>query len=125
VATRFGPVKFYNGDEEVLNVSDPADPVSMAVFSTPSNFTHNALATSNNHYLFTTDEVNNSYLTSYDVSDLGNITELDKSTIKPGSNVIIHNVHLLNDQFAYTAYYKDGVVFWDVSHPDNMIEVGS
>ncbi len=39
--------------------------------------------------------------------------------------MIIHNVHLYNDQFAVVAYYKDGVVLFDVSHPDNMIECGS
>src|SRR6185295_5513175 len=76
-------------------------------------------------YVFTTDEVDNSYLTSYDVSDFGNISELDRAQSNPGSNVIIHNVHLYNDQFAVVAYYKDGVVLFDVSHPDNVIECGS
>lgn len=116
--------EIYDGHLEVLDVSDPASAVSMAVWSTTSNFTHNSWPTSNDHYLFTTDEVNNSYLTSYDVSDLSNVTELDKVQSNPGSQVIIHNVHLYNDEFATVAYYKDGVVLFDVSHPDNMIEVG-
>lgn len=117
--------EIFNGKLEVLDVSNPASPVSLASFSTPNNFTHNSWPTHDNRYLFTTDEVNNSYLTSYDVSDLDNITELDKAQSNPGSQVIIHNVHLLNDQYAYTAYYKDGVVLFDVSHPDNIIEVAS
>ncbi|MCY7409614.1 MAG: choice-of-anchor B family protein, partial [Chitinophagales bacterium] len=110
---------------EIINVADPANPIVMASWSTPNNFTHNVWPTSNNKYCFTTDEVDNSYLTSYDVTDFSNVTELDRAQSNPGSNVIIHNVHLYNDQFATTAYYKDGVVIFDVSHPDNMIQVGS
>ncbi len=113
------------GRLEVLDVTDPALPVSMTSFVTPSSFTHNSWPTHDNHYVFTTDEVDNSYLTSYDVSQFDNVTELDRVQSNPGSNVIIHNVHLYNDQFATVAYYKDGVVIFDVSHPDNMIEVGS
>jgi len=66
-----------------------------------------------------------SYVTSYDVSDLGNVTELDKVQSDPGTSVIAHNVHLLNDTFAVVAYYCNGVVLFDVSHPDNMVKVGS
>lgn len=117
--------EIYNGQLEMVNVSNPALPVPMASVHTTSNFTHNAWPTHDDHYVFTTDEVNDSYLTSYDVSDFSNITALDKVQSNPGSGVIIHNVHLLNDQFAVVAYYKDGVVLFDVSHPDNMIEVGS
>jgi choice-of-anchor B domain-containing protein len=117
--------EIFNGKLEVLDVSDPLNPESMASFSTPSNFTHNSWPTHDNHYLFTTDEVDDSYLTSYDVSHLDNVTELDKAQSNPGSNVIIHNVHLYDDQYAYVAYYKDGVVLFDVSRPENMVIVGS
>ncbi|HYV91233.1 MAG TPA: choice-of-anchor B family protein [Chitinophagales bacterium] len=117
--------EIYDGQLQVINVADPANPVALAQFNTPSNFTHNAWPTHDDHYVFTTDEVDNSYLTSYDVSDLSNVTELDRAQSNPGSGTIIHNVHLLNDQFAVVAYYKDGVVLFDVSHPDNMIECGS
>jgi choice-of-anchor B domain-containing protein len=117
--------EIYDGQVELVNVSDPSDPVPMASFNTPNFFSHNSWPTHDNHYVFTTDEVDDSYLTSYDVSDLTNISELDRVQSNPGSDVIIHNVHLYNDQFAVVAYYKDGVVLFDVSHPDNMIEVGS
>ncbi|MGB3076492.1 MAG: choice-of-anchor B family protein, partial [Chitinophagales bacterium] len=114
-----------DGKLEIVNVSNPLSPVPLGSVSTPNNFTHNSWPTHDNHYAFTTDEVDNSYLTSYDVSDLGNITELDRVQSNPGSGTIIHNVHLLNDQFAWVAYYKDGVTLFDVSHPDNMIQVGA
>ncbi|MEO6166046.1 MAG: choice-of-anchor B family protein [Chitinophagales bacterium] len=117
--------EIYDGKLELVNVSNPASPVPLASVSTPSFFTHNAWPTHDNKYVFTTDEVDNSYLTSYDVSDLSNITELDRVQCYPGSGSIVHNVHLYNDQFAWTAYYKDGVVLFDVSQPDNMIKVAS
>lgn len=117
--------EIYAGRLELIDVSNPANPVPLASVNTPSFFTHNSWPTKNNHYTFTTDEVDNSFLTSYDVSDLSNITELDRVQSNPGSGSIVHNVHLYNDQFAYAAYYKDGVVLFDVSKPDNMIEVGS
>lgn len=117
--------EIYAGKLAIIDVSNPANPVTLATVTTPSAFTHNAWPTHDNHYVFTTDEVDNSYLTSYDVSDLSNITELDRAQSNPGSGAIIHNVHLLNDQFACVAYYKDGVTLFDVSHPDNMIQVGA
>lgn len=117
--------EIYAGKLELVDVSNPANPVPLASVSTPSFFTHNSWPTKNNKYAFTTDEVDNSFLAAYDVSDLSNITEVDRVQSNPGSGSIVHNVHLYNDQFAYTAYYKDGVVLFDVSKPDNMIEVGS
>lgn len=116
--------EIYDGQLEMVNVSNPASPVPMGSVNTPNFFTHNSWPTHNNQYVFTTDEVDNSYLTSYDVSELNNITELDRVQATPGSGSIVHNVHLYNDQFAWTAYYKDGVVLFDVSQPDNMIKVG-
>jgi hypothetical protein len=117
--------EIFDGQVEVVNVADPANPQLMATWHTPGNFTHNSWPTSDDHYLFTTDEVPGSYVTSYDVSDLDNVTELDKVQSTPGTDVIVHNVHLLNDTFAVVAYYCDGVLIFDVSHPDNMIKVGS
>ncbi|MCY7408753.1 MAG: choice-of-anchor B family protein, partial [Chitinophagales bacterium] len=117
--------EIFDGQVEVVNVANPAAPVLMASFNTPNNFTHNAWPTSDNHYLFTTDEVSGAFVASYDVSDLSNITELDRVQSFPGTSVIPHNVHLLNDEFAVTAYYCDGVVVFDVSRPKNMIKVAS
>ncbi|MBX7109096.1 MAG: choice-of-anchor B family protein [Chitinophagales bacterium] len=117
--------EIYDGKLEIVDVSNPLLPVPLGSVNTPNFFTHNAWPTHDNHYAFTTDEVDNSYLTAYDVSNLSNITEVDRIQSNPGSGSIVHNVHLLNDQFAWTAYYKDGVALFDVSHPDNMIQVAA
>ena len=113
----------YDGFLGIVDVSDKANATEYTSFNTPSNFTHNSWPTNDNHYLFTTDEVSNAYVGSYDVSDFNNITELDRFQHYPGSNSIPHNAHLLGN-FLYVSYYKDGVVVIDVSNPNNLVESG-
>ncbi|MBK8876322.1 MAG: choice-of-anchor B family protein [Bacteroidetes bacterium] len=114
----------YDGYFAVYNVADKTNPILLAQQNTPNNFTHNTWLNDAGTVLFTTDETNDSYLTSYDITDLGNITELDRYQITPGSGSIVHNTHVLND-FAVTSWYKDGVSITDVSRPENIISVGS
>jgi choice-of-anchor B domain-containing protein len=113
----------YDGFLSIVDVSDKANPTEVTTFNTPSNFTHNSWPTNNNNYLFTTDEVSNAYVTSYDVSDFNDITEVDRFQHYPGSGSIPHNAHLLGN-FLYVSYYKDGVVIIDVTNPDNLVEAG-
>lgn len=114
----------YDGFFSAIDVSDKANPVQLAQQSTPSNFTHNSWLSDNSRYLFTTDEVNNSYLAAYDVSDINNIILMDKiQSQNAGQNSIVHNVHILND-YAVTSWYKDGVVITDGHRPENLINVG-
>ena len=113
----------YDGFLGIVDVTDKANATEYTSFNTPSNFTHNSWPTNDNHYLFTTDEVSNAYVGSYDVSDFNNITELDRFQHYPGSNSIPHNAHLLGN-FLYVSYYKDGVVVIHVSNPDNLVESG-
>ncbi|MFN4881451.1 MAG: choice-of-anchor B family protein [Bacteroidota bacterium] len=114
-----------DGELAVLDVSDPQNMQLMALQSTPSAFCHNAWPTSDNHYVFTTDEKPNSFLTCYDVSSLNNIFETDRIQSSPGSDVVIHNVHLLNNDFAWASYYRDGVLLYDISDKENMVQVGN
>ncbi len=114
----------YDGYFAVYDVSNKANPVLLAQQNTPGNFTHNTWLNDAGTALFTTDEVNNSFLASYDITDLGDIKELDRFQITPGSGSIVHNTHVTND-FAVTSWYKDGVSITDVSRPGNIISVGS
>lgn len=113
----------YDGFLSIVDVSDKANPMAVTTFNTPSNFTHNSWPTNNNNFLFTTDEVSNAYVASYDVSDFDNITEVDRFQHYPGSGSIPHNAHLLGN-FLYVSYYKDGVVVIDVTNHDNLVESG-
>lgn len=113
----------YGGYFAVYDVTNKANPVKLAQQNTPNNFTHNTWLNDAGTVLFTTDETNDSYLASYDITDLSNITELDRFQVTPGSQSIVHNTHVLND-FAVTSWYKDGVSITDVSRPGNIISVG-
>lgn len=108
----------------VVDVSNKALPITMASQPTSSLFTHNIWPTNDGQTVFTTDEVAGAYLDAYDVSNLNNITLLDKVQSSPGQNVVPHNTFFLNN-FLITSYYTDGVLIHDVSDPTNMIEVGN
>ena len=114
--------QIYAGDLTIIDASNKSNPLVLGVQTTPGNFTHNSWLTDNHDVVLTTDEVTNSYLTSYDISDLSNITELDRYQTAPGSNCIVHNTHVLND-YAVTSWYTEGVVIVDANHPANLIEV--
>ncbi len=112
----------YDGYFAVYDVTNKANPILQAQQNTPNNFTHNTWLNDAGTVLMTTDETNDSYLTSYDITDLGNITELDRFQVTPGSGSIVHNTHVLND-YAVTSWYKDGISITDISRPGNIVSV--
>jgi choice-of-anchor B domain-containing protein len=87
----------YAGYFQVWDVSNKANPVALAQQNTPTNFTHNTWLNDAGSVLMTTDETSDSYLASYDITDLGNIKELDRFQTTPGSGSIVHNTHVVND----------------------------
>jgi len=112
-----------DGFFSMVNIADPANPVLLGTHATPSTFTHN-IWTMGNNYAFTTDEVSGGYIGAYDISDPANIIELDRVQSSPGSGVIPHNTHVLNN-YVITSYYSDGVTVHDATYPYNLIEVGN
>jgi choice-of-anchor B domain-containing protein len=114
----------FEGLFSIYDISNKANPVYINSSSTPSNVTHNVWLSDNGDIAFVTDETGNSYMTSYDISNPTIITELDRIQHKPGSNGIIHNVHIRGN-YAISSYYKHGIVIHDVTKPDNMVEVGN
>ncbi len=114
----------YDGITIAADVTSKTNPVTMAAWDTPSEFSHNVWVSDDGNYVFTTDEVSNAYVASYDVSDLSNVVELDRYQSSPGENVIPHNTHYY-DKYLVTSYYRDGVTIVDANHPYNLIEVGN
>ena len=107
-----------------IDVTTKGTPVTMATHATPSNFTHNIWPSDDGQTVFTTDEKPDAFLAAYDVSDLNNISELDRIQSSPGELVIPHNVFVLGD-YLVTSYYRDGVTIHDISNPSIMVEVGN
>ncbi len=114
----------YTGNFSAIDVTDKANPVVLATQFTPKVFSHNSWLSDNSKYLFTTDEVDGSFLAAYDVEVVSNIQEVDRILSQnPGTNSIVHNTHVLND-YAVTSWYKDGFVLTDVHRPQNLVHVG-
>lgn len=108
----------------VVDITNPASLTTMASAYSPGIFTHNVWLTDDGNTLYTTDEISSGYLGAFDVSDIQNISELDRVQSSPGQNVIPHNT-FVRGNFLITSYYRDGVTIHDCTYPDNLIEVGN
>ncbi len=113
-----------NGYFTIVDFRNKSNPVLLGQQTTLGTFTHNTWLTADRKHLLTTDEVPNSYLASYDISNPRQIRLLDKTQITPNSGSVVHNTHI-RDNFAITSWYRDGVVITDVSRPNNLINVGA
>lgn len=110
-----------NGLLVAVDVSNKSNTTTIGSKITPNAFTHNVWISDDNNTLFTTDEKTSAFVASYDVSDLSNITELDRIQTSLDSNVIPHNTHVYGD-FLVTSYYTSGLQIVDASYPNNLIE---
>jgi choice-of-anchor B domain-containing protein len=117
--------EIYGGKMRVLDVHDKMNIVELGVVSTPNNFTHNIWLTPEKHFALTTDETADSYLTAYDITDLSDLTEVDRIQSNPGTNSAVHNTHITGDYYAVTSWYNDGVTIVDCSRPHNLVQVGN
>lgn len=118
----------YSGYFSVVDFTDKANPIELVNQYTPNNFTHNTWLSTNGKTLFTTDEVDDSYLTAYDLSNLSNVTELDRIQSNPGSGSMVHNTHILNvagNDYAVTSWYADGFTIVDAGRPQNLVQVAN
>ncbi len=114
----------YQGFFSVVDITDKSNPTLLGTALTPHNFTHNVWLSQDSEYIFTTDEVSGAFITAYNISDINNMFEVDRIQSNPGSGVVPHNVHV-RGQWAISSYYTDGITIHDVTHPNNMIEVGN
>lgn len=115
----------YAGQFAIVDCTNKSAPVVLATQTTPTAFTHNTWLTADRNYLLTTDENSNSFLTCYDVSDPSNIQEMDRTqSWNPNSNSIVHNTHVVGQNWAVTSWYKDGFVITDITRPHNLVNVG-
>lgn len=113
----------YAGELYIIDVSNKSNPVTLGTHVTPNAFTHNAWISDDGDYVFTTDETSDAYLAAYDITDCSNIQEVDRIQSNPGSLSIPHNAHV-DGNFLITSYYRDGTTVHDITHPNNMIQVG-
>ena len=87
----------------------------------PEGRTHNVWTTADGNYAMTASEVVGGHLHIYDIHDPTSPFEIANWTSNPATS--IHNVIVYGD-FAYIAYYSDGLRIVDIKNPANPIEVG-
>lgn len=110
------------GFMSIVDMSDKKNPVLLGSVETPGKFTHNSWLLSDHKHILTTDEEFPSFVTAYDVSDPGDIRELDRIARDGGMQSIGHNTHVLND-WAITSWYIDGMTIVDAHRPINLVQV--
>ena len=114
-----------NGSFSVYDVTNKTFVTLEGSQPTPFTTTHNTWLSDDGLTVFTTDEVGNAPVASYDVSDLNNIQELDQfvpfATLD--QDISPHNVHVWDD-YLIISYYRNGCLLVDAAYPDNLIEVG-
>ena len=114
----------YQGEILAIDVSNPsAIGNNIGAATTPDNFCHNGWISQDGTHVFTTDEVQGAYVAAFDVTNLSNITEVDRIHPLPNNNVIPHNTHV-KGQAIYTSWYTSGAIVHDVTYPYNIIRVG-
>lgn len=109
------------GQFSVIDVRNKSNPIVLARQTTPLSFTHNIWVSDDGKTAFTTDERTGAFLAAYDVTDMDDITEIDR--YRSGSNVIPHNAHV-KDEFVVVSWYSHGVIVLDATFPDELVEVG-
>jgi choice-of-anchor B domain-containing protein len=114
----------YAGEFAIVNMADKSAPEFINTQRTSNAFTHNTWITDDRKTILATDEVNNSFLSAWDVSDPTDIQFLDKIQSNPGSGSMVHNTYV-RENWAITSWYKDGFTIVDITRPANLVQVGN
>ncbi len=113
----------YLGTFSAVDVSDKLNPIYLGGAETPNSFCHNVWVSDDGNFVFTTDEQAGAYIAGFNISDMDDVEETDRIRFDPGSNTIVHNVHVMND-YLITSYYKAGITIHDITDPYNIIQTG-
>jgi hypothetical protein len=114
-----------SGGFQILDVTDPINPVSLAVKSYSGAFTHNIWPNGDGRYVCTTDETcGTGHLRVWDVSNLANIVQVSEYAVPVQGDTCVHNAMWIDD-YIYMSYYLHGLRIVDASNPAQLVEVGS
>lgn len=110
-----------DGTVGIFDLATPATPAFVQRFSIPSpGYVHNAWLSEDGNFLMTTEETVGKTIKYWDISNLSNVTLRDE-VLAPGG--IAHNAHIKGN-YAYVSHYDSGMRIYDLSNPDDLVEVG-
>lgn len=119
---------FVNGGPDGLFIYDASvpnpQPLNMLSVYPQKGYNHSGwLAEDGNTYIFA-DETHGKQMKVLDVSDLNNLTIRSTFMTMTNPSSIPHN-QIIKGNYLYSAQYFDGFYIYDISDPDNVVEVGN
>jgi choice-of-anchor B domain-containing protein len=129
VVDNIGYCSHGNSGLYVYDLSSPATPVTLGSLTSypESGYNHSSWLHEDGNFLVFADETHGRSLKLADVSDLTDITvvSLFKSALLAPevTNSIAHNP-FIRDNYAIIAYYHEGVQIFDISNPEEVVNVG-
>ncbi len=114
--------EIYAGQFSLVDVTNKANPVVVASEPTPGDFNHNGWFSDDRNYFYTTDELPNTPLGVFDVSDRSDIRLVATYYNDTMPDQEVHNVRVLND-FLINPSYGSQLTIVDGARPRNLIEI--
>ncbi len=112
--------EIYRGAFGIIDVRKKSEVPKIAEQKTFNSFTHNVWPSEDGNYLYTTDEVSNGTVGSYDISDFKDINVLDNFySNQTAFDPIPHNTHVKGN-YLYTSHYTEGIQVIDATDPQNL-----
>ncbi|HMT30101.1 MAG TPA: choice-of-anchor B family protein, partial [Bacteroidia bacterium] len=96
--------EIYAGQFSVVDVTNKANPVVLAIQPTPGAFNHNGWFSDNNQFFFTTDELNNTPVGVFDITDLQDIKLVETYVNDSLPDKEVHNVRVFDDYILAPSY---------------------
>lgn len=114
--------EIYQGQFSIIDVTNKTAPQLITTVATPGQFCHNVWLNDAGTYAFTTDEVNNAPVGSFNVTNIGNIQMETAYFTDSLPSQEVHNVRVLNDYIICPSYGSE-ITIVDGSRPDNLVEI--
>jgi choice-of-anchor B domain-containing protein len=119
---------FVNGGPDGLFIYDTSvpnpQPLNTLAVYPQKGYNHSGWLTDDgNTYIFA-DETHGKQMKVLDVSDINNLTIRGTFMTMTDPNSIPHN-QIIKGNYLYSAQYFDGFYIYDISDPDNVVEVGN
>ncbi|NRA49044.1 MAG: choice-of-anchor B family protein, partial [Phaeodactylibacter sp.] len=112
---------FYEGTMDILDISNPANPVLLNRMPYPGGNTHSMSTTLDMNYLFLCDEQDGLVARMYDISDLTEPVQV--ATYTANIQSLVHNPYIRGD-FIFITHNTEGLRVLDITDPEVPVEVG-
>lgn len=112
---------FYQKQVDILDISNPAEPLLIGVLEDPGSGTHSCSTSPDGDFLFLADEVDGQPGRIFDISDLEDMQLVATYTANTAS--LVHNPYIQGD-FAFVSHNTEGLRIIDFRDPRLPVEVG-